>query len=83
LLHCSLFKFTLVINSVLSIWKRLPPSSRSVYRDFCMLKVCSSNLNCPSGKCASGNDVASSDADVFGTKTASLNHISYCYFLDY
>jgi hypothetical protein len=47
-------------------------SSCWVHRDFCMLKVCSSNANCPSGKCASATDVASSDADIFGTKRLPL-----------
>jgi hypothetical protein len=34
LMHCSLFKFTLILNSVLSFWKRWPSSSCSVYQKF-------------------------------------------------
>jgi hypothetical protein len=42
-----------------------------------------SSINCPPTRCASGTNVVCRDVDVFGTKTVSLNHILYWYFLNY
>jgi hypothetical protein len=43
--------------------------------EFSMFNVCCSSKNCPSARCVSAANVVCRDIDVFGTKTASLNHI--------
>jgi hypothetical protein len=45
-------------------------------RDFALFNVWSSSRNCPSARFASDANAACRDMDVFGAKTAFLNHIS-------
>jgi hypothetical protein len=72
----SLFKFTLVLNSVRLFWKlvglRLPTRH---LRDFPLFYACPTIKNCPSARCASAANVVCRDFDVFRNHNVSLEHI--------
>jgi hypothetical protein len=75
-MHCSLFKFTLVLNSTLRLWKRLVFESLLDKSETLLLfNVCYSSKYCASVRCASGANVVCRDADVFGAQTVFLNDI--------
>jgi hypothetical protein len=52
-------------------------------RDFALLNVRSSSKYCPSARCTSAANVVCREADEFGSKTVSLNHILEWYGLKY
>jgi hypothetical protein len=74
-MHCFLFKFTLVLNSVpvLEIGGLQVPAW--YIGDFALFNVCSSGKNCPSARCASAANVVCRNAHVFRAKNVILNHI--------
>jgi hypothetical protein len=63
-MHCSLFKFTWVLN-----WPLLETAGPQYIRLF-YVQYCSSSKNYPSARCASVANVCRG-ADIFGTKTVS------------
>jgi hypothetical protein len=70
-MHSSFFKFILVLNSAF-LTSDLRVRGQNT-RDFSLF--CSSSKNCPSAGCTSAVNVVYKNADVFETKTVSLNHI--------
>jgi hypothetical protein len=52
--------------------------------EFYMFNVCSSSENCPSARCdVVAANVVRRDADIFATKTLSLNHVLLLLLLNY
>lgn len=76
LLHCSLFKYILALNSVLlvlKLFKLRVPAWRS--KEFSISEVCSSSKCCPAVRCSSASNVVCRDVNVFGKKAVFLYHI--------
>jgi hypothetical protein len=56
-MHRFLFKFTLVLNSVLLLWRLLVFEFLLGTLKIFLLNVCSSSKNCPSASCASAANI--------------------------
>jgi hypothetical protein len=72
-MHSFLYKFTLVVNSVLLFWKLLVFEFLLCILETLLCSVCSACKNCPSARCASAANVICMDADVLGAKNVLLN----------
>jgi hypothetical protein len=73
-MHCSLFRFTLVLNCPRLETVGLEAPACYI-RDFFMFNVSSLSKNCPSARRISAANVVHRDTAIFGTQTVSLNHM--------
>jgi hypothetical protein len=77
-MHFSLFKFTLVLNSVRLFWKLLALWSLLSNSESFLCSVFPAIKNRPSSTCASAANVCS-DFHIFRRQNVSLEHIVTCY----
>jgi hypothetical protein len=76
-MHCFLFKFTLVLNSVLLFWKLLVFELLLGTSETALLNVCSISKNYPSARCASAANADCRDGDLFGAKNVPHNILQW------